>query len=240
MLSGLTYNVFLGRNLEALLEWLYDENKLLDLYCFQEFPEDKIPDINKHIGNASYKFRFAPGFTWRNITYGELTVFKKDKIELLGTQTITLGGKGELNLVFIREGFNLEARIARFKTNKTALLTTFRHGKRQLSLVNTHLNSDIHNSRKLQQLDRILNQISDDSPAIILGDFNYAAGWKLPKLMAQHNFLSAIKKQKTYRFAKGIYWQNDYIFQRKCPINNVQVRHVRHSDHYPIFFEIAS
>jgi len=33
MLSGLTYNVFLGMHLRLLLQWLYTDNELLDFYC---------------------------------------------------------------------------------------------------------------------------------------------------------------------------------------------------------------
>lgn len=107
-------------------------------------------------------------------------------------------------------------------------------------LVNAHLCSDIHNTRKLKQLMRILEHCQAESPAIILGDFNYPVGSGLPKLMGRSGFTGALKRQRTYRFAPGIYWQNDHVFHRGCVIDAVEVKQVRHSDHYPIFFKTAA
>lgn len=238
MLSGLTYNVFLGRNLEELLMWLRGDNALQDFYCFQEFPEKRIADIKRHFGQENYDFHFAPGFRWRGITYGELTVFNKDTLKLMSAKNLSLGGKGELNLVFIREGRKFDVKLARIQIDRSALITTFQHGARQFSLVNAHLCADIHNRRKLKQLTRIALSLKEEMPAIVLGDFNYPFGKGLSGLMTRHGFIAAFKRLKTFRFAPGIYWQNDYIFQRGCTVKDVEMKRVPHSDHFPIFFKV--
>jgi hypothetical protein len=56
MLSGLTYNVFLGTALKPLLTWLYTKNEPLDFYCFQEFPADSIKELKVYFDKLGYGF----------------------------------------------------------------------------------------------------------------------------------------------------------------------------------------
>ncbi len=239
MLSGLTYNVYLGMNLKPLLSWLYTENELLDFYCFQEFPERRIPDLKAYLDKSGYEFQFTPGFVRYGVTYGELTAFKRPKLKLLSADAISLGGKGERNLVFTHNGLRVFRR-EETEIDKSALLTRFQYQGHDLTLVNAHLSTDLHNTRKLKQLGIILDAFSDAGSTVILGDFNYAMGRKkLTKFMDGYGFSSGLQKQKTFRFAPGITWQNDYIFQRGCEVKNVSVKYVPHSDHYPVFFEVS-
>src|SRR5581483_7639827 len=99
---------FLGTTLEPLLLWLYTENELLDFYCFQEFPEHKIPDLSVYLDKSGYDFQFAPGFIRQGVTYGELTAFRSSKLKLRKTETISLGGKDEQNVVFTHNGRKLK------------------------------------------------------------------------------------------------------------------------------------
>ena len=239
MLSGITYNVFLGMSLKSLLTWLYTENELLDFYCFQEFPEHKIPDLKVYLDKLGYDFQFASGFIRQGISYGELTAFKRSNLKLLRTEIISLGGKDEKTVVFTHQGLKL-FRVDKMEIDKSALLTSFRYKGHDLMLVNAHLSTDLHNIRKLEQLGVILGTLSTAAPAVILGDFNYATGRrKLTKTMGAHEFRSGLQKQKTFRFAPGISWQNDYIFQRGCEAKDVSIKHVPHPDHYPVFFKLV-
>lgn len=239
MLSGLTYNVFLGMNLESLLMWLYKENELLDFYCFQEFPEQKISDVKVYLDKMGYDFQFTPGYVRYGITYGELTAFKRSKLKLLNAETISLGGKGERNIVFTHNGLKLFRR-EETRIDKSALLTTFQYQDLDFTLINAHLSTDLHNSRKLKQLGIINKILSTAGPAVILGDFNYAVGRrKLTKIMNGYDFRSGLQRQKTFRFAPGISWQNDYIFYQGCEVKDVSIKHVSYSDHYPVFFKVA-
>lgn len=248
MLSAVTYNVFLGRTFEPLFNWLFLEHPLQDIYCFQEFPENKLNKISNYASLNGYKTCFAPGFTWRGLTYGELTIFNSNKLKLKSTKTIALGGKGEKHLVFFRDRYKLEVKITHLTMDKTALLTDFEYKNKKLSLINAHLCSDVYNSRKLDQVDRILDEEHTQYPSIILGDFNYPIGSGLIKRMANREFTSAsvnqktltspLLGQKTFRFGPGIYWQNDYVFHRQCKVHEVTVKLVQHSDHYPIFFKV--
>ena len=239
MLSGLTYNVFLGLALEPLLAWLYTKNELLDFYCFQEFPEQKIPDLIVYLDQLGYDFQFVPGFKRYGLTYGELTAFKSAKLKLVKAELIALGGQGQRNVVFTHNRLKF-FRIDRAHIDKSALLTQFQYQDHHLTLVNAHLSTDMHNSRKLKQLAVILGACSHAGPTVILGDFNYAVGRKrLAKTMRAHAFRSGLHKQKTFRFAPGISWQNDYIFHRGCEVIDTSVMRVPHSDHFPVFFKLV-
>ena len=239
MLSGLTYNVFLGMHLKPLLQWLYTENDLLDFYCFQEFPEHQISDLKIYLDKSGYNFIFAPGFVRYGLTYGELTAFKRSKLRLLKTETISLGGKGEQNIVFTHDRFKL-FRVDKTEIDKSALLTRFQYQNHDFTLVNAHLITDIHNARKLKQLSIIRKVLSTDKKAIILGDFNYAVGKRrLTRIMKGEGFRSGLQNEKTFRFASGITWQNDYIFYRDCKVEGFSIKQVQHSDHYPIFFKLT-
>lgn len=239
MLSGLTYNVFLGMNLKPLLAWLYTENDLLDFYCFQEFPEHKIPDLKVYLDKLGYDLQFTPGFTHPGETYGELTAFKSSKLKLLEAETISLGGKDERTVVFTHQGLKI-FRVDKLRIDKSALLTSFQYQSHDFTVVNSHLSSDAHNSRKLKQLGTIIEALPTATSAVVLGDFNYAVGRrKLTETMKAYGFRSGLQKQKTFRFAPGISWQNDYIFHRGCKVEDVATKDVPHSDHYPIFFRLV-
>jgi len=239
MLSGLTYNVFLGMHLPALLQWLYTDTELLDFYCFQEFPKHQISDLKMYLDKLGYDFIFAPGFVRYGLTYGELTAFKKSKLKFLNTETISLGGKGEQNIVFTHNGLKL-FRVDKTEIDKSALLTRFQYQNHDFTLVNTHLSTDLHNTRKLKQLAIIRKVLSADKKAVILGDFNYVVGKRrLAKIMEREGFRSGLQNEKTFRFASGVAWQNDYIFYRECKVEGVAIKRVQHSDHYPIFFKLA-
>jgi endonuclease/exonuclease/phosphatase family metal-dependent hydrolase len=154
-------------------------------------------------------------------------------------KTISLGGKGERKVVFTHNGLRL-FRIDKTEIDRSALLTSFQYQNREFTVVNAHLSTDLHNTRKLKELAIITEAIPKDQPTLILGDFNYAVGRKgLDKAMGRHKFKSGLKKHKTFRFAPGISWQNDYIFQRDCQIKDISMNKVPYSDHYPVFFKIA-
>jgi hypothetical protein len=57
--------------------------------------------------------------------------------------------------------------------------------------------------------------------------------------MGGHGFSTGLSSRKTFRFASGIGWQNDYIFHQGCEVEDVSITHVPYSDHYPIFFSLV-
>ncbi|HEV2403708.1 MAG TPA: endonuclease/exonuclease/phosphatase family protein [Candidatus Saccharimonadales bacterium] len=239
VLHGVSYNVFLGKKLDPLVTWLARQNKLQDFYCFQEFPEDRLDIIESQLTGKNYQAIFAAGFIWRRKTYGELIIFDRNKLQLKMSKTISLGGKGQLQLVFIREGHKFDVRLARIATDRTALQATFIYKGRKFSLVDTHLSADVHNRRKLGQAQHIVDALGASMPALVLGDFNYPFGKGLITLMARYGFVAAFENLRTFRFGPGIYWQNDYIFQRNCSVDRVEMKRVSHSDHYPLFFTVS-
>lgn len=119
--SGLTYNIFLGKKLDSVLSWLYLKNELLDFYCFQEFPEQNIPDLKIYLDRLGYDFQFAPGFIRYGVTYGELTAFRKSKLKLQKAEAISLGGKDESTIVFTHNGLKL-FRVDKMQVDKSLCL----------------------------------------------------------------------------------------------------------------------
>lgn len=239
MLSGVTYNVFLGKRFKILFDWLLAENPWQDMYCFQEFPEDKIEDLKKLFVQQSYTFTFAPGWIWQERVFGELTVCNNRTLKNLKTETASLGGRGKLFFILVRDGMRFDTKIARAGVNRTALVTRFTFQDKPLTIVNTHLSADILNKQKLRQSQIVIDHLGKDSQAIVLGDFNYPFGQGLQKLMLKNGLESKLNQTPTYEFLPGIYWQNDFIFQRGCNVQNIEVKKVTHSDHYPIFFKIS-
>ncbi len=239
MLSGITYNIFLGQALDPILDWLFQKKKLRELYCFQEFPQERLPHLKSYLKGKKFDFVFCPGLEWRGKTTGELTLFDKRKLKLLETKYVNLGGKGDLGFIFMRNGFTIDATLAKSALDKTSLLTRFKYKEKEFVVANTHLIADIHNTRKLKQLRVVIDAVKDDRTALVLGDFNYPFGRGHFNLMQSHGFINSFDKINTYRLFPGIYYQNDFIFGRKCQINDIDVERVNFSDHYPVFFRLA-
>jgi hypothetical protein len=238
MLSGATYNVFLGRNFDALAHWLFKENKLRDFYCFQEFPEKSVSEIEKYLNKKDFSFVFTPGLAWKGKTYGELTIFNTNKLKLEESLTISLEGKGDFGILFYRQRFKIHLSVGRTGIDRTALLTQFAYQGKKFTIVNAHLTANHVNSRRIKQARMILGALEHDKKALILGDFNHPFGRGLPRVLKESGFTSAINKIKTFRFIRGIYLHLDYLFQRDCQVRNIVVESAKFSDHYPIFFEV--
>jgi hypothetical protein len=239
MLSGITYNIFLGNNCDKLFYWLFKENNLRDFYCFQEFPEEKITELEKYLPNGHFDFVFCPGLGWKGKIFGELTVFNTNKLKLSESEQVSLEGKGDFGIILYRKRFKLHLSVGRTSVNRTALLTRFFYQKKQFVLVNTHLTAGHVNSRRIKQMNLVLKAVKNDKEVLILGDFNHPFGRGLPRVMKENGFTSAINKIKTFRMVRGLYLHLDYLFQKNCEVKNISVESVRFSDHYPIFFDVV-
>jgi len=118
MISVLSYNVYFGKRLEKIIYWLLKKPPY-DVICFQEFPKHTIPIFLKAFSQAKYAYRFAPFLNRRGMVFGELTLFRKDKLSLKRSSTVSLGlNRGEKVLL-------------RARTPRTSLLTIFRYKNRR-------------------------------------------------------------------------------------------------------------
>lgn len=236
MIKAVTYNIFIGRKLGKIVDWLITSHDQIDMCCFQEFPQDKIKEVVEKLKGHSMDYVFAEGITIQGNVYGELTLFNTKKLKLLRSERIHLGGKGDfLWFLFDRYG-RLDFTFERNKLERSALLTQFVCDNKTVTLINTHLTSHHLNYKRLQQIKSILKNVSDGS-TVVLGDFNYPFG-KLVKFMKINGFSHATRRITTHRLLRIIPQHLDYIFYKGCQVENIKVHKVRYSDHFPIFFEI--
>lgn len=232
MLSGLTYNIYFGRNLEQIVTWLNSFKKPFDILCFQEFPEAKIDYFRQALKSFPYDFSFASNFVFKNESYGELTLVHKEKLTLDEHFVVNLGTN-----IF-------EEHIARLKSHRTALVTQLCYNKQPFLLSNTHLIAFATNQKRRNQLlilfDEISNDAKGDIPAVVLGDMNYSSllsRRKLFELIASEGFIN-VYKQDTHKLLSFKSHQLDYIFTKQCAVQDITVTVLPYSDHFPIQFTL--
>ena len=90
-LSVLAYNIHFGQKLKLIEDWIINYPSQFDIVCLQEFPLEKKSHFLKTFEEHSYSYAFAPSFLRRGKQYGELTLFKKNKIKMLENSVINLG-----------------------------------------------------------------------------------------------------------------------------------------------------
>lgn len=232
-LSVLAYNIHFGQKLTLIQEWILSLTPQFDIICFQEFPFEKKSKFLEVFRKQGYDYTFAPSFIRKKKQYGELTLFNKNKIQLLDSQIIHLG----TNL--------LERRFYKKNGEKSSLLTLLKYKNKKIIIANSHLFSFALNSHRINQLMTILSSIKDASkkevlPTIILGDFNYTSIIRQKRLMDfmnSHKFTNAYKTH-THRlfFLKQ---QLDYVFYKHCKITKISIDKLKYSDHYPVQFDIV-
>lgn len=236
MFTLLSYNIYLGKKLKAVLDWISAMEKkhcTNDIICFQEFPYDK---VSSFISSRKIKtgYCFAPSIYGKKKVYGQLTIFNKNKLELIKSAELPLGSS------------RIEKKVVQlFKhaTKRKSLLTLFETNTHtQLMVANTHLTSVAFNGHRRNQLEKICREIQNSPHALIVGDLNYTSvlpRFSLTRLIKKYQFEDATKKLKTHRilFMKH---QLDYIFAKAVNVGPVITEQLPFSDHYPLMakFEI--
>lgn len=237
MLNILTYNVRYGKKIKGIAEWISEFPNEIDILCFQEFPVKKIQEFMSLLPHKDFAYEFAEGFLYKGRDFGQLTLFNTRKISCLKASSVNLGKPGLVEGKF-------------FKTTgeRSALITTFAYNGKTFSLVNTHLIWLAFNKARRRQIDIITEFLSgskNDTPAVILGDFNYSSlvtRKTLTRFMEESEFTDATGKLKTHKlfmFTPAVKHQIDYVFSRKCEVQNPKVFPVNYSDHYPLVFSLS-
>lgn len=235
MLSLLSYNIYLGKKLKAVLDWISTREKkyhTYDLICFQEFPYHNIaPFIESR--KIATGYCFAPSIYFKKKTYGQLTVFNQDKLKLIKSTELALGASRIEKKV---------GQLFRHATKRKSLLTLFEVNDKQLMVANTHLTSAAFNGHRINQLNEVCREIQNSPHALIIGDMNYTSAlprFSLTRLIKKYQFEDMTKKLKTHRilFMKH---QLDYIFAKAVKVTGVIAEQLPFSDHYPLMakFEI--
>lgn len=233
MLSGLTYNIYYGENLDTIINWLNSLPTSLDIICFQEFPQSEIPYLQRMLQPFPYDFFYAPSFRVTGKVYGELTLIHKKKIHLEAQTIVNLGTN------FIEE------KVFSTTYTRTALITKLRYKEQSFILSNTHLIAFASNRQRREQLQEVFREVdllqeNIRIPVLVVGDMNYTSllsRTKLFQIVQQAGFVNAFNHNShTLLGVKN--QQLDYIFYNGCTIENIHVIKKPFSDHLPIEFTI--
>ena len=237
MLSVLAYNIHFGKKIDLIEKWLLKNPAKFDVICLQEFPFDKNSSFLTTLKKHGFDYKFAPSSfltkpRGKKNQFGELTVFKKSKLQLLDDTIIKLGAN------FLEKRFRVQGQ-------KTSLLTVFKYKNEKIVITNSQLVCYAFNSRRLNQIAKIIKKVKalgDHSAfsTVILGDFNYTSRIRQQKLiefMESNELINAYKSHThKYFFVKQ---QLDYVFYNGCAVKNVKIgKKVKFSDHSPVTFTI--
>ncbi|HLC94838.1 MAG TPA: endonuclease/exonuclease/phosphatase family protein [Patescibacteria group bacterium] len=231
MLSLLSYNILFGNRLNHIITWIHEreeKNRPFDVLCFQEFPEKKISKFLEHFPGRNLAYQFSPAIMERKRTFGQLTVYNRDKLTLIKHHVLDLGKSPWENRLF--------SMIKKKKIVRNSLLTFFKNDTHEFVVANTHLTLVARNKYRISQLASIINHVNGTSRAIILGDFNYTSllpRRRLMHLMERNDFRHATDRLKTHRIG-FLKHQLDYIFYKNLSFSHVEVKRVNFSDHYPL------
>lgn len=231
MISLLTYNIEMGRQLPKILQWIELLSQLPEIICFQEFPEMQIESFIKGFTHGNYQYKYAPSFQKTHHMFGQLTLYKKKIISLKKSFLIDLGLSAGEKILFRNKG------------NRSSLITVFRYKRKSFVIANSHLTLLHVNKKRRMELQLIIEKLeknlSSSLPKIILGDFNYSSlirQKKLIQFMEKNQFLNAYKL-KTHRIL-FFHHQLDYVFYKNCTVKDAVVTKLRFSDHYPVQFKL--
>ncbi len=108
----LSYNIQFGKHVDRIIDWVNRQSQF-DIYCFQEFPQEKILESVTVLGRLPYGYKFTASIKKRGKIYGQLTLYRKDHMKLMRTSVISLG----IN--------KLERSIIKNTIPRSCLLTTF-------------------------------------------------------------------------------------------------------------------
>jgi endonuclease/exonuclease/phosphatase family metal-dependent hydrolase len=237
MLSVLAYNIHFGKKIDLIEKWLLKNPTKFDVICLQEFPFDEEASFLKTLTKNGYEYKFAPSsFLTKPLgtknQYGELTVFKKNRLELLNSTVIKLGTN------FLEKRFRVQG-------EKTSLLTVFKYKGEKIVIANSQLVCYAFNSRRINQISKVIKKVKamgDDSSfsTVILGDFNYTSRIRQKRLIEymEKNGLTNAYKTHTHKYF-FVSQQLDYVFYNDCAIKNVRIgKKIKFSDHSPVTFNI--
>lgn len=220
MLTLLSYNIFFGKKVDQVLNWL-TTRKLPDIVCFQEFPMTALSELQKLLDLHNYNCNFTSATVDKNGIYGELTAYNTNKLHLLDSKSVNLGE------------IRLEKIVNRHLARKTALMTVFK----ELTLINIHLGALTTNKKRLSQLQIIMDKLpNNNKPCVVVGDYNYSNLTGLKRLlsfMAKYGFEKAVNKVRTHRLFL-MPQQIDYLFYKNLEVKKLEVLNIKLSDHYPL------
>ncbi len=223
-LGFLTYNTQYGKNLREVLGWIESIKLKIDIYFFQEFPEEELEAFREKF--AEFTTLYVRNMFIQKKFCGQVVGVRKG-LEVLKRETVDIG----------------PSRVAKiFSGNfehRNVLVLKIKSGRKQLWLANVHLTPYTNNSRRRRQLAMTLEKMGK-GPAVVGGDFNYFSFYNLRGL--ERFMENAGFKNETLAFITHRRWflksQLDYVFSREVKLREVETVPLPYSDHYPILARI--
>lgn len=225
MIRIISYNIEYGKRINEIYDWINSIQSSPDIICFQEFPIDELENLKEVKIFKKPGFAFVSGLKKKGVAHGQLTMFNSEKFNLINSIEIDLGLD------------HAEKFYKRFPTRRSALITVFNYKKELISLTNVHLSAAAFNSRRRDQVDKVINYYPTNCASIIAGDFNYTSlvwGNVLIEHMNEFKFKLAGEKMITNKYKGIISQQLDYIFYKEIKHIKTEVFELPYSDHFPI------
>lgn len=223
MLRIITYNIHFGKRLLDIISWI-EHQTTPDVICLQEFPVTYLTIFYRSLPR-DWGHRFTESFIFRKKIFGIVTLFRRNKLRLLKTKTLLMGIHP------------MEKSLLKNPMEKSCLVTTFRTGRKTVTIANTHLVFLAANRSRYKQIRMITKHLTAyRHPLVITGDFNIPSVRSkntLISYMKTLRYLTVAKRLSTYRLALWRY-QLDYIFVKHCTLTSLTLERVRFSDHYPM------
>jgi endonuclease/exonuclease/phosphatase family metal-dependent hydrolase len=237
MLSCLTYNIQFGKKLPFIIQWMNSLEKLPDILCFQECPEEeRFPTSSRLLSglrgaSKNYDLRFVQSLNTKRKSYGQLTLYDKTKLKVTNNSFVDL------------EKTLIEKIFSPNKINRKVLITSFIYKSKPLIVINSHLTSIHLNKIRRTQIVKIIDSLDkklNTVATLFLGDLNYSSllrQRKLLSLMGKYGYINgfSLKTHKLF-FLRH---QLDYVFFKNCRVVNPEVVKINYSDHYPIKFSLS-
>jgi len=228
MIRLITYNIHFGKRLKKILAWLATQ-KNTDIFCFQEFPQQQIADCMKTLKDKPCGYSFAPSIRRGKKIFGQLTVFRTDRMRLISSSVLVLKTNRLDRLSLGRT------------TGRSCLLNVFAIRRKKFAVANAHLSWLAVNRGRYRQIEHIVEHLdSYRFPNLFVGDFNITSllgRENLFAFMKKYFYQTSEKRVATHRIAL-IKHQVDYVFGKKCEVVNLEAVRIRFSDHYPVIANV--
>lgn len=233
MVSLLSYNIEFGTKLDRIRQWLKAQRLSPEILCFQEFPASQIRAFIAELEPGRYCSHYAPAFRKPKEVFGQLTLIDRFAFQDEETFIVPYGVRPFERVV-------AKVKNIRFFPHKQRF-TVIHHLRRDgmsFAVANTHLSALTTNTRRLYQLDPVLDALQKFDHAVIVGDLNYTSLWRrraLFEIMAGDGFENGTENIKTHRLRMflSLKQQLDYLFHKNCRIEDVTLFPVPFADHYP-------
>lgn len=225
MISIISYNILLGKQIKRIIAWLSQFIELPDIVCFQEFPRRHIESLRGYFEERGYAISFAQTKKLKRKHCTVLTLYKRNLFRLLEEKTVSLG--------YTR----LEKAIFSAMDERHGLVLKLEFKGKSFVVCNTHLSAIAPHSKRREQLTKIVEAINGNTRSIIVGDFNYTSLVRPKSLidfMENHGFQNGTKKVTTHRLF-FLRQQLDYLFYKNITLQEIFVLHATFSDHLPLF-----